>query len=237
MDLKNKVALVTGAGKGIGRAISLELARAGANIVVVSRSMNDLQSLAREIGDLGRKAFPVEADVTRESRIREFVKLPVERFGSFDILVNNAGLGRFGRVEDLSTQDWDDMYEVNLRAMFLCIREALPFLKRKPESVIVNMASLAGKNAFVGGGGYAASKWGVLALSKCLMLEERQNGVRVMAICPGSVHTQFFKHESLPNPDKEKILRAEDVARVTVDAIQLPQHATVSELEIRPTNP
>jgi len=237
MELKNKVALVTGAGKGIGRAISLELARSGANLVIVSRSMTDLQNLAREIGDLGRKAFPVEADVTRESRIREFVKLPVERFGSFDILVNNAGVGRFGRVEELSTQDWDDMFEVNLRAMFLCIREALPFLKKKPESVIVNMASLAGKNAFAGGAGYAATKWGVLALSKCLMLEERQNGVRVIAICPGSVATHFFKHESLPNPDKEKVLKSEDVARATVDAIRMPQHATISELEIRPTNP
>ena len=87
MDLKNKVALVTGAGKGIGRAISLELARNGANVVVVSRSMKDLQSLAREIGDLGRKALPVEADITRESRIRDFIKLPVEKFGSLDVLV------------------------------------------------------------------------------------------------------------------------------------------------------
>ncbi len=237
MDLKNKIALVTGAGKGIGRAVSLALARAGANLVIVSRSMTDLQSLAREIGNVGRKAFPVEADVTRESKIREFIKLPVEKFGSLDILVNNAGVGRFGNLQDFSTQDWDDMFEVNLRGMFLCIREALPYLKRQQESVVVNMASLAGKNVFARGAGYAASKWGVLALSKGLMLEERQNGVRVIAICPGSVDTHFFRDDSLPRPEREKILKPEDVAQITLDAIRLPQRAMISELEIRPTNP
>lgn len=237
MEIQNKTAVVTGAGKGIGRATALELAKAGANLVIVSRTLPDLQSLAREAGNLGRKVLPVAADVSRESKIKEMIDSAVKHFGGIDILVNNAGIGRFGRIESLSTQDWDDMFQVNLRAMFLCTREALPHLKHRDESFVVNVASLAGKNAFVGGAGYAATKWGVLAFSKCLLLEERQAGVRVLAVCPGSVDTKFFNHPSLPRPDKSKILKAEDVAKTIVHAIQLPQRAMVSELDIRPTNP
>lgn len=237
MELSNKVAIVTGAGKGIGRAITLALARAGVNLVIASRTRSDLQSLAKEVGNLGRKVLPIEADVSRESEIKGLIQETVSKFAGIDILVNNAGIGRFGRVEELSTLDWDDMFEVNLRAMFICTREALPFLKRKSASCVINIASLAGKNAFVGGAGYAATKWGVLAFSKCLMLEERRAGVRVLAVCPGSVDTQFFHHPSLPRPNREKILKAEDVAHTIVEAIKLPQRALVSEIDIRPANP
>ncbi|MFQ5640541.1 MAG: SDR family oxidoreductase [bacterium] len=235
--LDNKIAIVTGAGKGIGRATALALAREGASLVIASRTMADLQSLAKEIGNLGRKALPFEADLTRESEIKRLVQETASKFGGIDILVNNAGIGRFGRIEDLSTLDWDEMFEINLRSMFICTREALPYLKRRPESFIINVASLAGKNAFIGGAGYAASKWGVLAFSKCLMLEERKAGVRVLAICPGSVDTHFFQHPSLPKPDRSKILRPEDVAETIVHAIKLPHNAMVSEIDIRPTNP
>lgn len=237
MDLKNKVAMVTGAGKGIGRSIALALAREGANVAVASRTMPDLQSLAKEIGNLGRKALPVEADLTRESEIKNFIQSTVSKFGGLDVLVNNAGIGIFGRVEELTTQAWDDMLELNLRTVFICTREALPHLKKKSESFVVNIASLAGKNAFVGGSGYAASKWAVLGFSKCLMLEERDAGVRVLAICPGSVNTHFFRQPSTPNPNKEKILRPEDVSDTIIQAIRLPQRAMVSEIDIRPTNP
>lgn len=237
MELKNKVALITGAGKGIGRAIALALAREGASVVVTSRTMSDLQSLAREIGNLGRKALPITADLSRESEIKSMIEGAMQKFTSLDILVNNAGLGRFARIEEFSTLDWDDMFEVNLRGMFICTREALPYLKKKPESFVVNIASLAGKNAFVGGAGYAATKWGVLAFSKCLMLEERNAGVRVLAVCPGSVDTRFFNHPSLPKPKREKILQPEDVAQTVVQAIKLPQRAMVSEFDVRPTNP
>ncbi|NIR51789.1 SDR family NAD(P)-dependent oxidoreductase [candidate division KSB1 bacterium] len=237
MNLSNKIAVVTGAGKGIGRATAMALAKEGANLVIISRTMSDLQSLAREIGNVGRKVLPIQADLTRESEIKGVIQESVSKFGGVDVLVNNAGIGRFARVEELSTLDWDDMFEINLRAMFICTREALPQLKRKDESFVINVASLAGKNAFSGGAGYAASKWGVLALSKCLMLEERDAGVRVLAICPGSVDTHFFHHPSLPKPNREKVLKPEDVAQTIVDAIRLPQRAMVSEIDIRPSNP
>ena len=237
MDLKNKIALVTGAGKGIGRATALALAKEGANLIVNSRTMPDLQSLARQVGNLGRKVLPVEADISRESEVKRMINDAVGKFGGLDILVNNAGLAKFARIEEFSTLDWDDMFEVNLRALFLCTRQALPHLKKKSESFVVNVASLAGKNAFVGGSGYTATKWGVLAFSKCLMLEERKAGVRVLAICPGSVDTRFFRDHSLPTPDREKILKPEDVAESIIAAIKLPQRAMISELDIRPTDP
>ncbi len=237
MDIKNKVAVVTGAGKGIGRETAKSLAKEGANIVIASRTMTDLQSLAREIGNMGRKALPVQMDISRESEIKNLIQEAARKFGGIDILINNAGIGRFGRIEELATLDWDDMFETNLRGMFICTREALPHLKRKTESFVINIASIAGKNAFVGGAGYAATKWGVLAFSKCLLLEERKSGVRVLAICPGSVDTRFFHHPSLPNPDREKILQPEDVAQTIIEAIKLPQRAMVSEIDIRPTNP
>jgi 3-oxoacyl-[acyl-carrier protein] reductase len=237
MDLKNKVAVVTGAGKGIGRVTALALAKEGANVVVASRTMSDLQSLAKEIGNVGRKALPIVADVSRENDIKKMIDETASKLGGIDILVNNAGLGHFGRIESLTTQQWDEMFEINMRGLFLCTREALPYLKRKPESFVINIASLAGKNAFEGGGGYAATKWGVLVFSKCLMLEERRAGVRVLAICPGSVATHFFHSSEKPKPESEKILLPEDVAQTIIAAIKLPQRAMVSEIDIRPTNP
>ncbi len=237
MDLKNKIAIVTGAGKGIGRATALALAKEGANVAVASRTMTDLQSLAKEIGNVGRKALPIVADVSRENDIKKMITETVNKFGGIDILVNNAGLGYFGRVETLTTQQWDEMFEVNMRGLFLCTREALPHLKRKPESFVINVASLAGKNAFEGGAGYAATKWGVLAFSKCLMLEERKAGVRVLAICPGSVATHFSHSSPKSDPESGKILLPEDVAQTIIAAIKLPQRAMVSEIDIRPTNP
>lgn len=237
MDLRNKVALVTGAGRGIGKATALALAKAGANLIITSRTAADLQIVSREAGNVGRKTMLLAGDITRESFIRDLVHNGVTKMGRLDVVINNAGVGRFGAVAEMSTQEWDEMFNVNLRAAFLVIRETLPQLRKQSESFIVNVASLAAKNFFAKGSGYAATKWGLMALSKCLMLEEREHGVRVLAICPGSVDTHFFDHPSLPKPDKNKILKADDVAFAIVSAIHLPQRAMISELEIRPSNP
>jgi len=140
--------VVTGAGKGIGRATALALAKDGANVVIASRTMSDLQSLAREIGNVGRKALPVEADLTRESHVKTIIQKTVDNFGGLDILVNNAGIGLFGRVEEFSTQDWDQMFELNMRGLFLCTREALPYLKKEKRK-FYNKCSIFSRKKFI----------------------------------------------------------------------------------------
>lgn len=235
MNMTNKVALITGGSKGIGRATAIALARAGADVAISARSEDQL----KEVEKLGRKALIFVGDMRIDAEIKAFALAALKQFGRIDILVNNAGVGYFHKVEQMPVNDWDTMFDLNVRAAFLLTQECLPYLRQAGESVVVNVVSLAGKNAFPGGAGYAATKHALLAFSRCLMLEERSNGVRVLAICPGSVDTHFFDtHPEGMNPaNRDVILRSEDVADSILHMIHLPQRATVSEIDIRPSNP
>ncbi len=238
MELKDKVAIVTGASKGIGRATALALAREGAHVAISARTESLLNEVAAEIEKLGRKVLAFVGDMSKEDDIKAFIAKTAETFGRIDILVNNAGVGIFKPVAELSTDDWDTMFNLNVRGLFIATRECLPHLRQAGESVVVNVVSLAGKNAFKNGGGYAATKHAVLGFSRCLMLEERYNGVRVLAICPGSVDTHFSDGRRSPDdPKRQRILQAEDVASSIVHMIRLPQRAMISEIDIRPSQP
>jgi 3-oxoacyl-[acyl-carrier protein] reductase len=238
MELRNKAAIVTGGSKGIGRAIALALAREGANVAISARGSDYLERTARDIRSHSVEALPFAGDMGEESEIKKFVEETVAQFGRLDILVNNAGFGIFHKIADFPTDDWDDMFNLNVRGLFIATRESLPHLRKAGESVIVNVVSLAGKNAFVNGGGYAATKHAVLGFSRCLFLEERENGLRVLAICPGSVDTSFFDERSdVSQTRKQNMLQADDVAESVLHMIRLPQGAMVSEIDIRPTNP
>ncbi len=238
MDIKNKIALVTGASKGIGRETALALAREGAHIAISARSEELLQEVAGEIRAAGSKALVFPGDMSDEKTIAEFVEATIAEFGRLDILINNAGVGIFGPVAELSTEDWDTMFNLNMRGVFLMTRTCLPHLRAAGESVVVNVASLAGKNAFVGGGGYAATKHALLGFSRCLMLEERQHGLRVLAICPGSVNTPFnIDRSPADDPRRRRIIQPEDVAATILHMIRMPQHTMISEIDMRPSNP
>ena len=238
MDIKNKIALVTGASKGIGRETALALAREGAHIAISARSEELLQVVAGEIRAAGSKALVFPGDMSDEKTIAEFVEATIAEFGRLDILINNAGVGIFGPVAELSTEDWDTMFNLNMRGVFLMTRTCLPHLRAAGESVVVNVASLAGKNAFVGGGGYAATKHALLGFSRCLMLEERQHGLRVLAICPGSVNTPFnIDRSPADDPRRRRIIQPEDVAATILHMIRMPQHTMISEIDMRPSNP
>jgi NADP-dependent 3-hydroxy acid dehydrogenase YdfG len=236
MDIKGKVIIITGASKGIGKTTALMLAQKGARLAVSARSKELLEQVA---GECGPDTFSFTGDMSNENDIINFIKKTKEKFGRIDILINNAGLGIFKSVSELTTEHWDTMFNLNVRGLFIATRECLPYLRESGESVIVNVVSLAGKNAFVNGAGYAATKHAVLGFSRCLMLEERKNGVRVLAICPGSVDTPFFDPSRVLNKPRnpEKILKADDVASTIIHMIEMPQTAMISEVDIRPSNP
>ncbi len=234
MEVQGKTAVVTGASRGIGKVIAQALGSEGANVVINARNKDDLQKTATEIESFGSKAHMVIGDLREEKIVKQIVQESKDTFGGIDILINNTGLGLFHPVSDMPTGDWDHMFDLNVKSLFLMTRESLPLLRKAKESVIVNVVSLAGKNAFKGGGGYSATKHAVLAFSRCLMLEERDKGVRVLAICPGSVDTSFSDHDE---EKKKKILAPKDVADSVMLMIKLPQRAMVSEIDIRPSNP
>jgi len=235
MKLDGAVALVTGAGKGIGRSIALSLASHGTTVALNARTESDLNAVRTEIEAAGGKAEVLPADLRSDDALHGIFRGVDERFGRLDILVNNAGIGKFAPVRDLAVEDLDAMWDLNMRALFLCTKEAVDRMEKSGGGAIVNVASLAGRNAFIGGAGYAATKWALIGFSRCLMLEVRDKGIRVITICPGSVDTEFSGSR---DPERApKILAPEDVAETVLSALRLPPRAMVSEIDIRPTNP
>ncbi|MBN2011168.1 SDR family NAD(P)-dependent oxidoreductase [candidate division KSB1 bacterium] len=235
MQIQDKIALVTGASRGIGRAMTIALAEAGAHLAVTARNESLLAQTVTEIRSFKRNAMTYIGDMRDETAIKTLVQQTIDTFGRLDILINNAGVAHFSNIADMKTSDWDEMFNLNMRGVFLLTRECLPYLRHGGESVVVNVASLAGKNTFIGGGGYTATKHALRAFSQCLMLEERKHGVRILSICPGSVATNFGGKAE--GDQRDSITQPEDVAASVLHMIQLPQRAMVSEIDIRPTNP
>ncbi len=238
MQLKDKVVLVTGASRGIGKAIALAFAAEGSALILSARQKDLLENVANEARRHAVEVETLAGDLHEEAQVKNLIAAALKKFNRLDVLVNNAGLGYFKAVADLTTAEWDEMFAVNLRAVFLATREALPHLRRAGESFVVNVASLAGKNTFANGGGYTATKWGLRAFAQCLMLEERKHGVHVVTICPGSVATGFGQgHERAPRAAQPDIIHPEEVAQCIISAVKMPPHVMVSEIDIRPANP
>jgi len=237
MDLKGKTVMVTGASRGIGRAIAIALAERGANVAISARSSEGLAQVAAEVDARGGECLPYTADMTQEADIKGFIHAASERWGRIDALINNAGTGTFARVSDLSVRDWDDMFDLNVRGLFIATREALPHLRAAGESAIINVGSGASKNAFATGSGYAASKHAMLGFTRCLMLEERDNGVKVMTINPGSVHTDFFDGMDVSRERFDSMMQVDEIAASVIAMLEMPQRAMITDMDIRPTNP
>jgi 3-oxoacyl-[acyl-carrier protein] reductase len=236
MMRKDSVALVTGSGRGIGKAIALNLARQGATVVLTSRTASELQQVKREIESSGGQSTIIAADITDDEAVTKMFGEISSRYSRLDILVNNAGMAVFSPVRQLALSDFDRMWNLNMRAVILCTQQALKLMEPQNSGAIVNVASLAGRNAFVGGAGYAATKWALIGFARSLMLEVREKNIRVITICPGSVDTTFSPSPKEPSRSM-KILNPQDVADTILAALMLPERAMVSEIDIRPTNP
>lgn len=237
MTFQGRLAVVTGATRGIGRATAAALGRAGARVLVCGRDAGRVAAAVAALRDGGADADGGPCDVTDAVGVGDFAGWVRQTHGVPDILVNNAGVGRFAPLEELSLEDWDAVMATNVRSLFLVTRAFLPDMKRRGRGDIVNVVSLAGRNGFAGGTAYTASKHAALGFSRSLLLEARPHGIRVIAVCPGSVDTAFFDGQEVLQPQRARLLRPEDVADAIVAALHLPPHATLSELDLRPANP
>lgn len=232
--LSGQVAVITGAGRGIGAAIATSLADLGARAVLCGRSREALEATAATIQNRGCQSAVMECDV-RDLRSVEGAAQRVERtFNKLNILVNNAGMGGMGGpLHQLPPEVWDQVLNTNLRGVYYCIRSFAPLMMRGQGGHIINLSSLAGKNPLPNGAAYAASKWGLNGLSYSVAEELRGHNIRVSVICPGSTHTEFSPHAGMST---EKMLQATDVAHVVAMIVTQAPQSFASEIVLRPTH-
>ena len=235
-SLKNKVAIVTGGTKGIGRAIAEVLLGDGANVIICSRSQSDVeQSIEKFRSSGGERIRGIPCDVATYHQVEHLIHHAVAQFGGIDILVNNAGVGIFGNVADLTTEQWRQVIETNLTGVFYCCHAAIPYLRQRGGGYIINISSLAGKNPFKGGSAYNASKFGLNGFSEAIMQDLRYDNIRVSYVMPGSVDTEFGG--SGEKGDTSWRLTPEDVAQVVIDLLHHDPRCLPSCVEMRPSKP
>lgn len=231
--LRGKVALITGASRGIGRAIALRLASEGCNVVIVGRNSSALKFVEKQLKLRKVRVLAMKCDVSDPVSVGELFAAVEGRFHRLDILINNAGVGHLGLpVAKLPVDAWEEVIETNLTGTFLMTRAALSLVKRR--GVIVNNLSVAAKKCFPCASAYNASKHGALAFTNSLREELRERGIRVIALLPGATDTAIWE-ELWPEAPRKKMMSAATVAKVLVNAISTPGDGTVEELTIRPT--
>lgn len=233
VKLDGKVVVVTGASKGIGKAIASAFAAAGAKVVLAARTRETLEQVAAELTESGAEAVAVPTDVTDGDAVQRLIEQALTAYQRVDILVNNAGIGYFGPVVDFAPDDWDTVLNSNLKAVYLCSKYALPSMLAQGSGQIINVLSIAAKVAFEASAAYCAAKAGALALTKVLAAEVRQQNIRVTAVLPGSVHTPFW--DDIPvHPDFEQMLKPEHVAGTVVSVCQQPLGMVTEEIVVMP---
>lgn len=234
MRLGGQVAVVTGAGRGIGRAVALAFARAGASVVLASRSADALQAVAREVEALGARALVVPTDVTEENSVAALVCQSASAFGRLDVVAMAAGVGVFGAAAECPTAEWDRTMAVNLRGPFLLCREVLPRMIAQGGGTIIVMGSMVTGRTLPHSAAYTASKYGLLGLARVLAEEMRPHGVRVGVISAGAVDTPLW--DSIPNPpDRSRMLAPEQVAEAALLIATLAPNASLEEMTLMPS--
>jgi len=229
--LVGKSAVITGGTRGIGKAIASALLDHGASVAICGRSGATVDAALAELEPRGN-AIGLPTDLANPEDVSAFFRFVEEHFPQLDILINNAGIGIFGKTADLTIEDWQATLGLNLSGVFYCCREALPRFRKTGSGYIINISSLAGKNPFAGGAAYNASKFGLNGFSEAMMLDYRNDGVRVSCIMPGSVATEFGK-----GGGEDWKIAPEDIAEIVLSLLRMPARTLVSAVEVRPSRP
>jgi len=230
--LSNKVAVVTGGSRGIGLAIAQRILSEGASVLISGRDASTLADARKHLGATDRlETFA--CDVRKYDQVEKMMARAAETFGGIDYLVNNAGIGIFKSVDRMSVEDWDAVIQTNLSGAFYCVRAVVPYMKKRGGGYIVNISSLAGKNAFEGGAAYNASKFGLNGFSEAMMLDLRYDGIRTTYVMPGSVDTEFAHNAT----GAQWKIAPEDVAQSVVGLFRSDPRCIFSRIEVRPSRP
>ena len=230
--LDGKVAIVTGASRGIGHAVALTLTRNGASVSLAARTETQLEALRAQIEAFGGEAAVFPTDVCREDDVIALVRGTIERLGRLDIVVNNAGLGLFGPLEMTATEQWDLLMAVNARGAFLLCREAIPHLRQQELSFIVNISSVVGHKGYANQSAYGASKHALLGMTKALAKEVRKDGIRVHAICPGGVDTDLVR-DARPDLDPTVLMQPQEIADIVLFLVTRRGNAVIDQVNVR----
>jgi len=236
-DLKNKNALITGAGKGIGKAIAIALAKEGVNVILVSRTQADVDQLANQTNNLGVKSLALSADVSDMNSINSAVEKALAEFKTIDILINSAGIAAFGKFLELEPNAWEKIIQVNLMGTYYTTRAVLPNMIERQIGDIINISSTAGLNGNALTSAYSASKFAVLGLTDSLMQEMRKHNIRVTALTPSTVATDMAKDLNLTDGNPEKVMQSEDIAELIIAQLKLNRRVFIKNSSIWSTNP
>jgi len=236
-SLKGKNALVTGAGKGIGRAVALALAAEGVNVGLLARTESQLAEVADEVRKLGVKAAAVTADVADMAAVDQAVAQVKQELGSIDILINNAGIGTFGKFLEMEPAEWEKIIQVNLLGVYYTTRAVLPEMIERQAGDIINISSTAGQRGAAVTSAYSASKFGVMGLTESLMQEVRKHNIRVSALTPSTVATELAVSNKLTDGNPEKVMQPEDLADFIISQLKLNRRIFIKEAGMWSTNP
>jgi NAD(P)-dependent dehydrogenase (short-subunit alcohol dehydrogenase family) len=231
-QLASKVAIVTGASRGIGRAVSVALAQEAATVVLAARSIEKLQETADKVTEAGGKAKIVVTELTEEESIKNLVKVTSEKFSRLDILVNNAGVTHSAKLEETITEDWERCMQINARAPFILCREALPLLKKSQAGYIINIASVVGVKGYPLQSAYTSSKHALRGMTISLSEELKGSNIRVHLLCPGGVDTELVQ-KVRPDIKKDELMQPEEIAELVLYLVTHKGNAVIDELRIR----
>ena len=236
-SLKGKIALVTGAGKGIGKALAIALAKEGVHVALMARTQKDIDEVAEIINKLGISTFCSVCDVSDRHAVEAAIKNIQETLGNIDILINNAGIASFGKFLELEPEAWEAMIRVNLFGVYYTIRAVLPGMIERKFGDVINISSTAGKNGNAITSAYSASKFGLIGLTESLMQEVRKHNIRVTSLLPSTVVTELAQSQNLITGDPERVMHPEDFAEMVIAHLKLNRRVFVKEASIWSTNP